>query len=58
MKESRGENKSGNVRQATIGNINNDIKGKVRKGRGEYNFRLWEITKSYREWEREVQPDH
>lgn len=34
IKESRGENKSKNVRQATIGNINNDIKGKLEKVEG------------------------
>lgn len=37
-----------------------DIRGNENKndnnGRGEYNFRLWKITKSYRELEREVQP--
>lgn len=39
-----------------------DIRGNENKndnnGRGEYNFRLWEITKSYKAVEWEVQPDH
>lgn len=41
-----------------VRNKNNNVKGKVRKGRWKYNFRLWEITGSYKEVERGVQPDY
>lgn len=45
--------KKGKIRQAKYGNKNKSDN----KGREENNFRLWEITKSYKGWEREVQPD-
>ncbi len=57
IRKGRREDKSGNVRQAIIGNRNENVKGKVRRGRGENNFRLWEITGSYKAVEWEVQPD-
>lgn len=47
-KEAKREAKREDIRENENENDN--------KGRGEYNFRLWEITGSYREGEREVQP--
>lgn len=50
--------KKGKIRQAKYGNKNKSDNKDDNKRRGENNFRLWEITKSYNEGEREVQPDH
>lgn len=47
--------KKGKIRQAKYGNKNKNDNKDDNKGRGENNFRLWEITKSYKG--REVQPD-
>lgn len=41
--------KKGKIRQAKYGNKNKSDNKDDNKGRGENNFRLWEITKSYRE---------
>ena len=41
-------------REAKRGDIRGNENENDNKGRGKYNFRLWEITGSYRE----VQPDH
>lgn len=40
--------KKGKIRQAKYGNKNKSDNKDDNKGRGENNFRLWEITKSYR----------
>lgn len=47
----RGERKAkkGKIRQAKYGNKNKSDSKDDNKGRGENNFRLWEITKSYKE---------
>lgn len=50
--------KKGKIRQAKYGNKNKSDNKDDNKGRGENNFRLWEITKSYKAVEWEVQPDH
>lgn len=50
--------KKGKIRQAKYGNKNKSNNKDDNKGRGENNFRLWEITKSYKAVEWEVQPDH
>lgn len=49
--------KKGKIRQAKYGNKNKSDNKDDNKGRGENNFRLWEITKSYKAVEWEVQPD-
>lgn len=48
VRKGRGENKFGDKDKATIENENKDKRGDNNKSRKEYNFRLWEITKSYR----------
>lgn len=50
--------KKGKIRQAKYGNKNKSDNKDDNKGRGENNFRLWEITKSYKAVEWEVQPDY
>ena len=40
--------KKGKIRQAKYGNKNKSDNKDDNKGRGENNFRLWEITKSYK----------
>lgn len=42
--------KKGKIRQAKYGNKNKSDNKDDNKGRGENNFRLWEITKSYKAW--------
>lgn len=42
--------KKGKIRQAKYGNKNKSDNKDDNKGRGENNFRLWEITKSIRRW--------
>lgn len=44
-----GEDKFGDKDKATIENENKDKRGDNNKSRKEYNFRLWEITGSYKE---------
>lgn len=43
--------KKGKIRQAKYGNKNKSDNKDDNKGRGENNFRLWEITKSYKAME-------
>ena len=58
VRRGRGENKFGDKDKATIENENKDKREDNNNGRGKYNFRLWEINKSYKEVEGEIQPDH
>lgn len=40
VKEAKVSSCTRDIDKATIGNKNNDVKGKVRKGRGENNWKL------------------